>query len=88
MKAVERLPKLIPEWREGFWFLTRRRSKAISLVDLVETDNEAKKQKHPGLRLKQRTGHCVVARSLQVHEDMRVTRAWHCPVLCFTIPGN
>ncbi len=44
-------------------------------MDLAESDNEAKKQKTPGLRLKRGAGHCVVARSLQVHEDMRVTRA-------------
>ena len=35
-----------------FDFWRGARSKAISLVDLAETDNEAKKQKHPGLRLK------------------------------------
>jgi hypothetical protein len=57
----------------GFW--RGARSKAISLVDLAKTDNEAKKQKTPGLRLKLGAGHCVVVRSLQVHKDMRVALA-------------
>src|SRR5262245_1244791 len=61
------LEKKISEWQRRFWFLARRRTKCISLVDLDEFGNAAKNHKRPGRRLARRGMQDFVARSAQAH---------------------
>jgi hypothetical protein len=55
-------------------------------MDLAESDNEAKRQKRPGLWLASGGGHCFVAHSSRVGDDTFVVRASHCPPPLAPIP--